>query len=184
MKKIFKLALSLFIIGAIVISCDKENELSDTIKPDNTSRIIINNDINNLSKRIQSYDDFIMSLNDVPNYSAKKKKSGIKSDPQDENYVLKLRAEVEPYVHNGFELRATHVKIHGIYAYVSYNVEGPTYLGGIEVFDIWYWRCRDIKYPVSAICERTIEAGVLTCMAGRAAGMDEHEDGVFVAIDA
>ena len=143
MKKIFKLALSLFIIGAIVISCDKENELSDTIKPDNTSRIIINNDINNLSKRIQSYDDFIMSLNDVPNYSAKKKKSGIKSDPQDENYVLKLRAEVEPYVHNGFELRATHVKIHGIYAYVSYNVEGPTYLGGIEVFDI-----SDVKNPI------------------------------------
>lgn len=52
------------------------------------------------------------------------------------NFPLVLVAEVAPPVYNGKTLRATHVTVEGNYAYVSYNTEGETYLGAIEVLNI------------------------------------------------
>ncbi|MGB2867477.1 MAG: hypothetical protein WBD36_03425, partial [Bacteroidota bacterium] len=51
-------------------------------------------------------------------------------------FKLKLRAEVTPPVSGGTTLQATHISISGNYAYVSYNVRGATYLGGVDVFNI------------------------------------------------
>lgn len=142
MKNLLKLLIGLLFLGIIVVSCEKDPDEKEIFKPDNSSRIIVNNDAKSLSKRVNYFKDHVMSINDVPGYNTNGLKKGTKQHLEDENYVLKLRAEVEPYMHNGFALRATHVKIRGIYAYVSYNVEGAVYLGGVEVFDV-----SDIENP-------------------------------------
>jgi len=50
--------------------------------------------------------------------------------------VLVLRAEVDPPLLDGVEMRATHVQIDENRAYVTYNREGETFLGGVEIFDL------------------------------------------------
>ena len=45
-------------------------------------------------------------------------------------------ASLEPPVIDGVALRATHVDVNGDFAYVSYNKEGATYLGAIDVVNI------------------------------------------------
>lgn len=50
--------------------------------------------------------------------------------------TLKLRATRNPIKYNGSTLQATHVVLDGNYAYVSYNTQGPTYLGGVDIIDI------------------------------------------------
>lgn len=126
------------LIALLMAGCEKETT-DELIPKDNSDRIIINNDVSELSERITYHLDYVMSMNDENGFDNKKSfKNSTVIDDEDviENYVLQLRAEVEPLMYNGFELRATHVKIRGIYAYVSYNVEGATYLGGVEVFDV------------------------------------------------
>lgn len=49
---------------------------------------------------------------------------------------LVLAAEVAPPTYNGKTLKATHVAINGTYAYVSYNIEGESYGGAIDVINI------------------------------------------------
>lgn len=50
--------------------------------------------------------------------------------------ALELVGNVASPVYQGKTLRSTHVDISGTKLYVSYNTEGDTYLGGIDVFDI------------------------------------------------
>ena len=50
--------------------------------------------------------------------------------------ALELVGNVASPVYQGKTLRSTHVDISGTKLYVSYNTEGETYLGGIDVFDI------------------------------------------------
>ncbi|MCF1749702.1 hypothetical protein [Mariniradius sediminis] len=45
-------------------------------------------------------------------------------------------SQVSPPSYEGIELMATHVDISDNYAFVSYNVAGPRFLGAIEIFDI------------------------------------------------
>lgn len=45
-------------------------------------------------------------------------------------------SQVSPPSYEGVELMATHVDIADNFAFVSYNVAGPTFLGAIEIFDI------------------------------------------------
>ncbi|GAA0878601.1 hypothetical protein GCM10009119_15690 [Algoriphagus jejuensis] len=47
-----------------------------------------------------------------------------------------LISQVDAPEFQGVKLRATHVDIDGDYAYVGYNMEGPSYLGAVEIFDI------------------------------------------------
>lgn len=49
---------------------------------------------------------------------------------------LRLRAQVVPPSSGGQTLQATHVALSGNYAYVSYNMRGEVYLGGLDVFDV------------------------------------------------
>ncbi|RAI84071.1 LVIVD repeat-containing protein [Algoriphagus yeomjeoni] len=52
------------------------------------------------------------------------------------NLPLIMVSQVEAPVYDGKTLKATHVDIDGDYAYVSYNTEGDTYLGAVDIFDI------------------------------------------------
>ncbi|NNF28302.1 MAG: hypothetical protein HKN73_13850, partial [Gemmatimonadetes bacterium] len=46
-----------------------------------------------------------------------------------------LVAEVDAPLLNGVPLQATHLAIRGDRAYVSYNVQGSVFLGGVDAFD-------------------------------------------------
>ena len=53
-----------------------------------------------------------------------------------EQLSLKLVAEIAAPVYEGVTLHATEVTIKGNKAYVSYNVKGETFLGGVDIIDI------------------------------------------------
>ena len=86
---------------------------------------ILSSDIKTLSQRIDFANSGVL---DLKNTTGKTTNAG--------DFPLVLVAEVAPPVYNGKTLRATHVAIEGNYAYVSYNTEGETYLGAIEVLNI------------------------------------------------
>lgn len=87
---------------------------------------ILSSDAKTLSKRIGFGNAGVLDIK--PGTGGKTVTAG--------NFPLVLVAEVAPPVYNGKTLRATHVAIEGNYAYVSYNTEGETYLGAIEVLNI------------------------------------------------
>ncbi len=51
-------------------------------------------------------------------------------------FSLRLIAEVSPPEHEGQVLQATSVDMQGNFAIVSYAMRGPSYLGGLDVFNI------------------------------------------------
>ena len=90
-------------------------------------RITVNNNPN--GDRIKTYPDKDVPIDTTLGTIASFGKRTAK-------FKLKLRAEVIPPVSGGVTLQATHIAISGNYAYVSYNVRGATYLGGVDVFNI------------------------------------------------
>ena len=129
MKKIISLLLVVFSI-LLLVSCDKNSQTN--------KRISINNDSAQLSSRVKLYPDgTLVSINGIDG----QKKSSFKSKGND--FVLMLRAEVEAPTLGSTTLRATHVAIYDNYAFVTYNLEGSEYEGGVDVFDI-----SDVSHPV------------------------------------
>ena len=105
-----------------------------------TSRIHNNNNADELSSRVHLAADSTVAplngvVNDAPGGIGRKRSGGYVSSPAD-NVVLMLRAEIDPPQHNDLALRATHIEITDGFAFVSYNLEGRPYLGGVEVFDV------------------------------------------------
>lgn len=47
--------------------------------------------------------------------------------------AIQLIARLLPPVYNGEVLQASHVRVVDHYAYVSYNTQGPRYLGGVDI---------------------------------------------------
>jgi hypothetical protein len=93
------------------------------------SRISVTNNSATLDARVQYYDDLDVALDTT---ILRKGQSFSKISA----FKLKLRASVKPPVFGGITLQATHVVLTGSFAYVSYNVRGNTYLGGVDVFDV------------------------------------------------
>lgn len=129
MKKII-IAFLLISTMMLLVSCDKNTTTN--------KRISINNDSVDLSSRVKLFPDgTLVSINGIDG----QKKSNFKS--KDSDFVLMLRAEVEAPTLGSTILRATHVKIYDNYAFVTYNLEGSEYKGGVDVFDI-----SDVSHPV------------------------------------
>lgn len=120
-------------IGAIFLlgACSKKDSTNPN-PPSKDSKIILNTNTGELNKRINTDSAGVLSLQPPSRSHAR---DGVK-DSTAYPYPLELIAEVTPPEYKGQTLRATHVAIDGNYAYVSYNVEGEKYLGGIDVFDI------------------------------------------------
>ncbi len=136
MKKFGVLTLVLFAIAFIWTGCQKDPGTTPQ-----KERMIIENNLSNLSKRVTiPVADWVMPLYPVPEDSRLK---GLKFIDVSSNYVIKLRAEVAPPQFEGKKLQASHIKIAGNYAFVTYNRQGSEYLGGIDIFDI-----SDISNPV------------------------------------
>jgi hypothetical protein len=129
MKKIISLLVIIMSI-MLLVSCDKNTVTN--------KRISINNNSAELSGRVKLFPDgTLISINGVDG----QKKSTFKS--RSEDFVLMLRAEVDAPTIGSSVLRATHVAIYENYAFVTYNMEGSDYKGGVDVFDI-----SDVSHPV------------------------------------
>lgn len=136
MKKIGLLTLILAVFVLLWTSCEKDPGTSQE-----KDRMIVNNELSVLSKRVTiPATDWVMPLYPVP---ADERLKGVKYIDVSSNYVIKLRAEVAPPEFQGKKLQASHIKIVGNYAFVTYNRQGPEYLGGIDIFDV-----SDISNPV------------------------------------
>jgi hypothetical protein len=92
-------------------------------------RIVIDNDLGSLSERVDYTNETVPI--DTQGVAA----ASLRKAPAD-SLVLTLVAEVIPPEYDGLVLQATDVTIKGQKAYVSYNMRGETFLGGVDVFDI------------------------------------------------
>lgn len=120
-----------------VAACEKD-PIDERMRQD---EMIINNDLADLSKRVRVIEDGML----MPVYPVDFKgvATGLKSGQLPVHYEIYLRAEVDPPLSDGKTLQASHIKIVGNYAFVTYNYQGPEYRGGAEVYDV-----SDIRNPV------------------------------------
>jgi hypothetical protein len=120
MKKILPYIAALSFLAAV--SCTNDDQ---DFQNDQENGPILSSDVKTLSQRIDFANSGVLDLKSI---TGKTITAG--------DFPLVLVAEVAPPVYNGKTLRATHVTVEGNYAYVSYNTEGETYLGAIEVLNI------------------------------------------------
>lgn len=129
--------ITIAVFAFIMVSCEKD-PVEEKLKQDH---MIINNNLSKLSQRVNVIDGGqLMPVTDV--YDAGYLK-GLKSDTEKPKYEIYLRAEVDPPDHFDKTLQASHIRLSGNYAFVTYNLKGPDYLGGVDVFDV-----SDIENPV------------------------------------
>lgn len=120
MKKILPYIAALSFLAAV--SCTNDDQ---DFQNDQENGPILSSDVKTLSQRIDFANSGVLDLKST---TGKTTTAG--------DFPLVLVAEVAPPVYNGKTLRATHIAVEGNYAYVSYNTEGETYLGAIEVLNI------------------------------------------------
>ena len=131
MKKILFLC---FTITLIVTGCKKSNNQiinnsSDKIVSKN---MLINNNLNSLKARISLTENTaVYVFGDTAKKSTQSGKGIMAS-----SVTIQLIAALSPPEYNGEVLQASHVRIADHYAYVSYNTQGPRYLGGVDIVDI------------------------------------------------
>ena len=128
----FLTALITVLFSALLFSCkNTESPLEPPVdEPDITNgRITVTNGTMALDARVQYFDDMTIPV-DTTGLQKGQSQARVAA------ITLKLRAQVKPPVSGGTTLQATHVALDGNYAYVSYNVQGSTYLGGVDVFDV------------------------------------------------
>ena len=131
MKKILILC---FAITLIVIGCKKNNNQIINNSSDKLvfKNMLINNNLNSLNARISLTDNTPAYIfGDTAKKTMKSSKGTLSS-----SVTINLIALLSPPVYNGEVLQASHVRIVDHYAYVTYNTQGPRYLGGVDIVDI------------------------------------------------
>lgn len=93
-------------------------------------RISITNNANDLAARVVYYNDLDVTIDT----SVAPQPGSLAKSVAPLN--MKYRAKVSPPSVNGSPLQATHIVLVGSYAYVTYNMAGSSYLGGVDVFDV------------------------------------------------
>ena len=123
-------AAALVVFG-LLFGCSKDNPVGTIDTTITDGRIIINNDDGTLDGEMDYSDtsDVTVDTTTVPTPMLAKRSATAA-------IRLTLRATRNPPKYSGSTLRATHVALNGNYAYVAYNTEGNTYLGGVDVIDI------------------------------------------------
>src|ERR1035437_9252427 len=122
-----------FTIILIVIGCKKNNNQinnsSDKIASEN---MLINNSLNSLNERISLTDNTTAYVFGDTAKKTLKTVNGAKTS----SVTIQLIAALYPPEYKGEVLQASHVRIVDHYAYVTYNTQGPRYLGGVDIVDI------------------------------------------------
>ncbi|REH01077.1 LVIVD repeat-containing protein [Flavobacterium aquicola] len=106
---------------------------SDDISNSNTteeSKVLLNSNSTELSNRMDHSNSGVITLKTSKLTSRNAASQGA------DNFPMSLLAEVNPPIYEGKKLTATHVDVKDNYVYVSYNTQGETYLGGIDVIDV------------------------------------------------
>lgn len=109
-------------------SCQSDDSSENTVNQE--AKVVLNSDANSLSTRIDHSNSGVITLT-TSKLTAKSSTTG-----GTDSFPMSLLAEVNPPVYEGKQLTATHVDVNGNYVYVSYNTQGETYLGGIDVIDV------------------------------------------------
>ena len=121
----------MFLIG---IGCKKIDDQAISKPSDKIvfPNMLINNNLNSLNARISLTDNTPAYIfGDTSKKTMKSSKGTLSS-----SVTINLIALLSPPVYNGEVLQASHVRIVDHYAYVTYNTQGPRYLGGVDVVDI------------------------------------------------
>ena len=130
MKKLLIFIVALLLAGT---GCKKTGEQPPVASSYDIvlKNMLICNNRDELNKRIS------ISENE-PSYvfgdTTKTKKSS--KGTQSSSVTINLIARLAPPEYNGEVLQASHIRIAGQYAYVTYNTQGPRYLGGVDIVDI------------------------------------------------
>ena len=94
--------------------------------------MLISNNLNALNERISLTDNSPAYIfGDTAKGTIKSSKGTVTS-----SVTIQLIAHLLPPEYNGEVLQASHVRIVDHYAYVTYNTQGPRYLGGVDIVDI------------------------------------------------
>ena len=117
-----------FVLVALVLfGCSKTQNPLDTGVPDQSDgRTTIVNDETRLGTRVTVKHDTV-TVDTV---------SGVRKSSKIQNFSMTLVAEISPPVVNGHTLEATSVSLNGNFAYISYNLQGNTYAGGVDVVQL------------------------------------------------
>ncbi|MCB7482016.1 hypothetical protein [Christiangramia sediminis] len=117
------LGLSLF-SALIFNSCQTEDSPAETQEQSDYN---ISTDASELQQAINFNETGVVGVANITN------NRGMKAGSV---FGIEQIASLEPPVLDGTALRATHVDVNGDFAYISYNKEGATYLGAIDVVNI------------------------------------------------
>jgi hypothetical protein len=129
-----RLLILFFTIILIVIACKKSNnqiieQSSDKLVSKN---LLINNNLNLLKKRISLTESTpVYIFGDTTKKTMKSDKETVST-----SVTIQPIAHLYPPEYKGEVLQASHVRIVDHYAYVTYNTQGPRYLGGVDIVDI------------------------------------------------
>ena len=121
----------MFLIG---IGCKRIDDQAISNPSDKivSTNMLINNNLNSLNERISLTDNTPAYIfGDTAKKTMKSSKGAMTS-----SVTIQLIAALYPPEYNGEVLQASHVRIVDHYAYVSYNTQGPRYLGGVDIVDI------------------------------------------------
>jgi len=128
----------LLIVFAIVLlsgaSCKKSAEESPVLSSYDIvlKNMLISNNRNALNERVSLAENSpVYVFGDTAKRTMKSSKGSTPS-----SVTIQLIARILPPVYNGEVLQASHVRVVDHYAYVSYNTQGPRYLGGVDIVDI------------------------------------------------
>tara|TARA_B100001079_G_scaffold271741_1_gene291115 strand:+ start:8718 stop:10382 length:1665 start_codon:yes stop_codon:yes gene_type:complete len=124
------------ILSILVISCSDSNNNFDENEY-TQENFKINNDAGTLENVLNRNGAGVLSISSITAIKANRSKQAVEDeDPQVSNIALEQIATVDPPIVDGTTLRASHVKIDGNYAYVTYMMEGEAYLGGLDIINI------------------------------------------------
>ncbi len=129
-----KRLLGLGVFASLLIASCSSDTPQDNPDQIQNSDFKVTTDSGELGKAINLNDAGVVSVLSIT--KTKNRQSAGDDTPQVSNIALEQIASVDAPVLNGQAMRADHVDISGDYAYVSYNKEGETYLGGIDIIDI------------------------------------------------
>ena len=126
MNRILGLTFSILFIF-LLLSCSKDNNPVNEPLPDQTDgRITVVNDEMKLNARVTVKNDLV-AVDTLP---------GLRKGIGALAFSMTLVAEIAPPVVNGQTLMATAVSLDGQFAYVSYNLRGGTYGGGVDIVQL------------------------------------------------
>jgi len=137
----------------IVTGCKKSDEQAIRKSSDNigSKGMLINNNLNSLNERISLTDNTPAYIfGDTTKKVMKDGKGAVTS-----SVTIQLIAALYPPEYKGEVLQASHVRIVDHYAYVTYNTQGPRYLGGVDIVDISSPNAPELVSSVIFINEET-----------------------------